>query len=141
MRMRSTRKRAIRPRARALSSYLVVRYSIMPKRKRTSVVWQHFQLVEVPGEDGKTIKKAECSMCETKLVYTGGTTNLLNHLEIKHPLTYKEATGEASGTKSQKTLSRSVLLIVPVELRTESRNSSLEICVQSLQLMVLASNS
>ena len=86
----------------------------MPKRKRTSIVWEYFQLTEVAEKDGKMMKKAVCTLCDGQLVYTGGTTNLLNHLETKHPVTYKAATGEASGTKSkQKTLSFPSKLCLP----------------------------
>ena len=84
----------------------VLQYS-MPKRKRTSVAWEHFELPDVTDKDGKTIKKAVCSLCNGQQIYTGTSTNLLNQLETKHPLTYKSATGESSETKKtkQKTLS------------------------------------
>ena len=31
--------------------------------------------------DSKTVK---CKLCETELTYTGATTNMLNHLRLKH---------------------------------------------------------
>ena len=46
--------------------------------------------------------KVECTLCQKKIAYRGGTTNLRNHLMSKHPLTYKPKTkkGEGSSTGS-----------------------------------------
>ena len=74
-------------------------------RKRTSPVWEFFELMEV-DVDGKKTKKAICKLCDgLKLAYGGGTTNLLNHLEAKYPVSYKNAVPvEASVQKKQTTL-------------------------------------
>ena len=59
-------------------------------RKRTSKVWEFFELKEVV-EKGKKIKKAICKLCDdVSLAYAGGTTNLRNHLEAKHPSEIKK---------------------------------------------------
>ena len=78
----------------------------MAKRKRTSRVWEFYELAEVTDEEGRKTKKAICSLCDgLQLTYTGGTTNLLNHLESKHPIAHKTAAGDSdSGTKKQATM-------------------------------------
>ena len=43
----------------------------------TSKAWNYFKSTA----DSKTEK---CKLCETELTYTGGTTNMLNHLRLKH---------------------------------------------------------
>ena len=43
----------------------------------TSKAWNYFKRTA----DSKTVK---CKLCETELTYTGGTTNMLNHLRLKH---------------------------------------------------------
>ena len=54
-------------------------------KKRTSRVWDFFELNDIV-ENGKKIKKASCKLCNgVHLAYAGGTTNLHNHLEAKHP--------------------------------------------------------
>ena len=42
-----------------------------------SNAWRNFKC----SVDGKTVK---CSLCSTELTYTGGTTNMLNHICLKH---------------------------------------------------------
>ena len=72
-------------------------------RKRTSGVWDYFELIEVV-EKGK-IKKAACKLCDAvNLAYMAGTTNLHNHLESKHPSSVAESNGKEAG-KKQLTLS------------------------------------
>jgi len=62
-------------------------------RKRTSKVWDYFELTDVE-EKGKKIKKATCTLCEgVSLAYSGGTTNLQSHLEAKHPSKIKDDDG------------------------------------------------
>ena len=73
-------------------------------RKRTSRVWDYFELIEVVDEKGKKIKKAACKLCDgVNLAYAGGTTNLHNHLESKHPSSVANSGKE--GGKKQLTLS------------------------------------
>ena len=43
----------------------------------TSKAWNYFKRTA----DSNTVK---CKLCETELTYTGGTTNMLNHLRLKH---------------------------------------------------------
>jgi len=58
--------------------------------KRKSIVWKFFKLVE-QEEDGKKIKYAVCNICaDMTLTYTGRTSNLLHHLEAKHPSEYSK---------------------------------------------------
>ena len=73
----------------------------MAKRKRSNTVLDSFELVDVTDMKGKRVKKAVCLLCnELQLTYTGGTTNLLNHLQSKHP-TVRES---SSSAKRQLTL-------------------------------------
>lgn len=43
---------------------------------KTSAVWKHFKIVKV-GD----VKKAQCQICDKKLAYHSGTTNLNEHLK------------------------------------------------------------
>ena len=61
-------------------------------RKRTSKVWDYFELIEVV-EKGK-------KLCDgVNLAYAGGTTNLHNHLESKHPSSVVESSGKEAAKK------------------------------------------
>ncbi|XP_063399690.1 E3 SUMO-protein ligase ZBED1-like [Mytilus trossulus] len=44
----------------------------------SSKAWSFFKR----NADSKIVK---CKLCEMELVYTGGTSNMLNHLKLKHP--------------------------------------------------------
>ena len=58
-------------------------------------MWRFFDLVE-QDKDGK-IKIAACKICpDTALTYAGGTSNLMHHLEAKHPNKYCKAKSEES---------------------------------------------
>ncbi|XP_060605586.1 zinc finger BED domain-containing protein 4-like [Ruditapes philippinarum] len=48
----------------------------MPPAK--SNAWKYFKRCA----DSKTVK---CTLCSCEMTYTGGTTNMLNHLRLKHP--------------------------------------------------------
>ena len=64
----------------------------MSRKRRTSAVWEFFELTEVVDDAGKKHKKAICKLCEgVTLAYAGGTSNLFNHLEAKHPVAYTKA--------------------------------------------------
>ena len=68
-------------------------------RKCTSRVWDYFELIEVV-EKGKKIKKAACKLCDgVNLAYAWGTTNLHNHLELKHSSSVAESSGKEAGKK------------------------------------------
>ena len=71
----------------------------MSAKKRTSPVWEFFSVVEVTI-DGKKVKKSSCNLCGVKLAYTGGTSNLIHHLEYKHSEEHRQKFGECSGTQS-----------------------------------------
>jgi hypothetical protein len=39
--------------------------------------------------------KVKCKLCECELVYTGGTSNMLNHIKLKHPSDFSETPEKA----------------------------------------------
>ncbi|XP_053387152.1 E3 SUMO-protein ligase ZBED1-like [Mercenaria mercenaria] len=61
----------------------------------TSDVWKYF----TRANDRKS---AKCNLCETTLAYSGGTSNLRNHLNGKHP---SINSGNTDDTKKQTSLS------------------------------------
>ena len=68
-------------------------------KKSSSHVWKHFAF-EVKVVDGKKCtnkKRAICKLCKSDFVYSGGTTNLSNHLRAKHKI---YATNAADNTES-----------------------------------------
>ena len=53
----------------------------------------------------KTHKKATCKLCEgVILAHAGGTSNLFNHLEAKHPVAHTKAVPRECSTQKQTTL-------------------------------------
>ena len=71
--------------------------------RKPSPVWDIFNKTEEIC-DGKKTKKATCSLCDEKLAYCGGTSNLSKHIKAKHPETYQKLFGDAvtsSGSKKQ----------------------------------------
>ena len=71
--------------------------------RKPSPVWEIFNKTKEIC-DGKKTKKAACSLCDEKLAYCGGTSNLSKHIEVKHPETYEKLFGDAvmsSGSKKQ----------------------------------------
>ena len=50
------------------------------KRKRTSFVWDHFDL----SEDGDN-DKVTCRICKVSLSYGQSTSSMVKHLQAKHP--------------------------------------------------------
>jgi hypothetical protein len=48
----------------------------MPPQK--SAVWYHFK----QSLNGNTVK---CTLCDVQLRFCRGTTNLINHVKLKHP--------------------------------------------------------
>ena len=72
-------------------------------RKRTSRVWEFFEEPEVVSEGGKDVRRVPCKLCEQQLADGGGTTNLLSHLQAKHPEEYKRCT-DCLSTKKQTSL-------------------------------------
>ena len=59
-------------------------------RKRVSDVWKHF----VKSVDRE---KAVCSICDKELSYSGGMTNLQDHLEAKHALQFYATSKPTTG--------------------------------------------
>ena len=52
--------------------------------RKVSDVWKYF--TKTPDR-----KKAVCSLCDREFAYSGGTTNLRDHLSAKHSLQYSTA--------------------------------------------------
>ena len=61
--------------------------------RKISDVWKYF--TKTPDK-----KKAICSICHKELAYSGGTTNLRDHVSSKHPLQYFPAGKTATGSKT-----------------------------------------
>ena len=57
----------------------------MPPSK--SNAWKYFKR----SADDKTVK---CTLCSSEMTYTGGTTNMLNHLRLKHPSEQKPSNND-----------------------------------------------
>ena len=95
----------------------VVERKEMSTRKRTSLMWEFFELREVAIK-GEKLKKADCKLCDgVNLAYGGGTSNLLHHLEVKHPVSYKKAfPGDSCTTSKQATLSAFIKTFPPEQL-------------------------
>lgn len=64
-----------------LTLYCVCVHVNMPPP--SSKAWSFFKR----NADSKIVK---CKLCEMELVYTGGTSNMLNHLKLKHPNDFSE---------------------------------------------------
>ena len=64
-----------------------------------------FELMKVVDDAGKKHKKAICKLCEgMTLACAGGTSNLFNHLEAKHPVAHMKAVPKEYSTQKQTTL-------------------------------------
>lgn len=61
---------------------------VMPLDGRVFVAWFGFK----KNNSGKLLKGSHtiCKLCKQKVVHGGGTTDLKNHLQMKHHLTYDE---------------------------------------------------
>ena len=80
--------------------------------RKISDVWKYF--TRTPDK-----KKAICSICHKELAYSGGTTNLRNHLSSKQPLQYFPASKTPAGSKTT-TLDGFVRVSKCSEARTKS---------------------
>jgi len=76
----------------------------MASRKRTSRVWEFFEEPVVVSDGGKNAKRVPCKLCDQQLADGGGTTNLLSHLQSKHPEECKRCTDHDRSTCKQTTL-------------------------------------
>ena len=61
--------------------------------RKISDVWKYF--TKTPDK-----KKAICSICHKELAYSGGTTNLRDHVSSKRPLQYFPASKTPTGSKT-----------------------------------------
>ena len=61
--------------------------------RKVSDVWKYFTKTSDK-------KKAVCSICQKELSYSGGTTNLCDHLTLKHTLQYFPTSRATTGSKT-----------------------------------------
>ncbi len=59
-------------------------YSRLMAQTNSSEVWKHFVKVIGEVEGGKQQQFTKCLICQEKLRYFGGTTNMINHLKIRN---------------------------------------------------------
>ena len=79
--------------------------------KGRSTVWKHF-IFKGSKVKGPNKKKVFCKLCERTakkgnmmgIMYTGGTTNLINHLKIWHKSEYKKTIEEEDKKKESKNI-------------------------------------
>ena len=77
---------------------------IVTPKSRTAMVWKYFGFPWQPHGDIDQGKKATYSICKRAVVHTGGTTNLKNHLMIRHRAEYDELFSSSSGQEHQPAL-------------------------------------
>ena len=72
-------------------------------RKRKSAVWEFFDepIEEEDNEKTSKNKKIPCKMCDVQLADGGGTSNLMNHLQAKHPQEYKRLVKNSESAKNK----------------------------------------
>ena len=109
----------------------------MSTKRRTSAVWEFFELTEGVDDAGKKPKKAICKLCEgVTLAYAGGTSNLFNHLEAKHPIAYTNAVLKECSTQKQTTLGTLATACPPAQAnritRLITRDSDATVCTSEL---------
>ena len=81
--------------------------------KQRNIFWKIFDLVE-QEKDGIKVKNTECKICvDTILTYAGGTSNLMHHLEARHPNKYCKAKSEVSSDESDKPMKQTSLPVCP----------------------------
>lgn len=82
-------------------------------RKRNSAVWEFFDepvvVAEHDEKGGKQVKNVPCKLCDQKHADGGGTTNLMNHLKLKHPEQYERAHSSDRSRSKQSTLTGGML--------------------------------
>ena len=81
----------------------------MAAKNRKSPVWEFFKEPESVDKNGrsKATKVVPCKLCDQVLADGGGTTNLLNHLQSRHPEEYKRCRSPESQKSSSKQTSLS----------------------------------
>ena len=72
-------------------------------KSSTSIVWKYFGFESEIVDGTKKIieKKTVCKICKAKLTYSGPTTNLSNHLRLKHKIFSNSATSDTSNDHSK----------------------------------------
>jgi hypothetical protein len=60
------------------------------KRQRSSFVWNHFDLDEGTN-------KVTCKDCKVTLMYSNNTSNMMKHLQAKHPYRMSTDEGDHAG--------------------------------------------
>lgn len=73
------------------------------QRKRKSGVWEFFdEPTECRAEEKSSRnRKIPCKLCDIELSDGGGTSNLMNHLQAKHPQEYKRLVNNSEWIKSK----------------------------------------
>ena len=88
--------------------------------KWLSIVWKLFDLLE-QEKDSIKVKNAVCKICvDMILTYADVTSNLMHHLEARHPNEYCKAKSEESGDKSDKPMKQTSLPVCPSVKRCSS---------------------
>ena len=78
-----------------------------------SIIWKFFNLV-AQEKDGIKVKNAACKIfVDMILTYVGGTTNLMHHLEARHPNEYFKAKSKESSDESDKPMKQTSLPVCP----------------------------
>ena len=91
--------------------------------KRRSIVWKFFNLIE-HNKDGKMIKQAECTLCpDTILMYAGGTSNLIRHLEAKHSVEYSKTKDNETDETDKPSIKQLPLAVGPSTKKCSSAHT------------------
>lgn len=71
--------------------------------KRKSGVWEYFDepVEDKSNEKSSRNRRIPCKLCEFKLADGGGTSNLMNHLQARHPQEYKRLVNNSELPKSK----------------------------------------
>ena len=72
-------------------------------------MWEFFEEPVTVTDGEKDAKRVPCKLCHQQLADGGGTTNLLSHLQAKHPEEYKRCTPTQDRSTGRQTSLTSVL--------------------------------
>ena len=72
-------------------------------RKCKNGVWEFFDkpVEEEGNEKTSRNRRIPCKLCNLQLADGGGTSNLMNHLQAKHPQEYKRVVKIAKSAKNK----------------------------------------
>ena len=59
-------------------------FEIVNNKNAKAAVWKHFGFVKLKGSHEVDRKKVACRVCLTTLKFSGNTTNLIDHVRLKH---------------------------------------------------------